>query len=66
MADYLAGQVNLSQVLRSSVTRASSQRQTVISDQVGAVEDLIPDFIDSRAALQEHDEPVDYALDESE
>ena len=45
LADYLSGKANFDQVLRASAGRASSQRQQVSRDQVGSVEQEIPDII---------------------
>ena len=47
LADYLAGKVEFSQVLRSSRGRASTQRQEVSTEQVGSVEEEFPDIIAS-------------------
>ncbi|HEB85726.1 MAG TPA: hypothetical protein ENI68_01730 [Gammaproteobacteria bacterium] len=47
LADYLAGKVELSEVLRTSRGRASVQRQEVSKEQVGSVEQEIPDIIKS-------------------
>lgn len=47
LADYLAGKVDLEQVLRSSGGRSSGQRQEVRQEQVGSVEDELPDIIGS-------------------
>ena len=45
LAEYLSGKVDFDQVLRASAGRASSQRQQVSSEQVGTVEQEIPDII---------------------
>ena len=45
LAEYLSGKVHFDQVLRASAGRASSQRQQVSSEQVGTVEQEIPDII---------------------
>lgn len=45
LADYLAGKVQFSEVLRTSRGRASVQRQQVSKDQVGSVEQEFPDII---------------------
>jgi molecular chaperone HtpG len=47
LADYLAGKTDLDQVLRSSAGRVSTQRQEVSKEQVGAVEQEMPDIIES-------------------
>ena len=44
LADYLSGKVSLEQVIKSSAGRAGGQRQEVRMDQVGAVEDELPDI----------------------
>ena len=45
LAEYLSGKADFDQVLRASASRASSQRQQVSKDQVGTVEQQIPDII---------------------
>jgi molecular chaperone HtpG len=45
LADYLAGKVSLEQVLQSSGGHSSGQRQEVRREQVGAVENELPDII---------------------
>ena len=45
LADYLAGKANLEQVMRSSVRRTAGQRQEVRLDQVGSVEEELPDIL---------------------
>jgi molecular chaperone HtpG len=45
LADYLGGKVNLEQVLKTSASRGAGQRQEVRSDQVGTVEQEMPDII---------------------
>ena len=45
LADYLSGKANLEQVIRSSAGRAAGQRQEVRMDQVGAVEEELPDVL---------------------
>jgi molecular chaperone HtpG len=45
LADYLAGRVSFEDVLRSSGGRGSGQRQEVRSEQVGSVENELPDII---------------------
>jgi len=47
LADYLVGKVELEQVLRTSGGRGAGQRQEVRRDQVGTVEQEMPDIIDS-------------------
>jgi molecular chaperone HtpG len=47
LADYLVGKVDLEQVLRSSSGHSSGQRQEVRKEQVGAVEDELPNIINS-------------------
>lgn len=47
LADYLAGTVEFSEVLRTSRNRVSIQRQQVTQDQVGSVEDEFPGIIGS-------------------
>ena len=47
MADYLAGKVDLEQVLRSSGGRGAGQRQEVRKEQVGSVEEELPGIIRS-------------------
>lgn len=45
LADYLAGKVEFSEVLRTSRARTSVQRQQVSREQVGSVEEEFPDII---------------------
>ncbi|MCX6543491.1 MAG: ATP-binding protein [Acidobacteria bacterium] len=45
LADYLAGKTDLEQVLRSSGGRGAGQRQEVRKEQVGTVEEELPDII---------------------
>ena len=45
LADYLSGKANLEQVIRSSAGRAAGQRQEVRMDQVGTVEEELPDIL---------------------
>ena len=45
LADYLAGKADLEQVMRSSARRTPGQRQEVRLDEVGTVEDEIPDIL---------------------
>ncbi len=45
LADYLAGKTDLEQVLRSSGGHGSGQRQEVRKEQVGSVEEELPDII---------------------
>ena len=45
LAEYLSGNADFDQVLRASASRVSSQRQQVRSDQIGTVEQEIPDII---------------------
>ena len=45
LADYLAGKADLEQVLRSSGGRGGGQRQEVRKEQVGSVEEELPDII---------------------
>ncbi len=45
LAKYLSGEADFNQVLQASVSRVSSQRQQVNSNQVGTVEQQIPDII---------------------
>lgn len=47
LADYLSGKTDLAEVLRSSGSRVSTQRQQVSSEQVGSVEQEMPDIIES-------------------
>lgn len=47
LADYLAGRADLEQVLKSSVRRGLGQRQEVRKEQVGKVEEELPDIIRS-------------------
>ena len=44
LADYLSGKANLEQVIRSSAGRAAGQRQEVRMDQVGTVEEELPEI----------------------
>ena len=45
LADYLSGKASLEQVIRSSAGRVAGQRQEVRMDQVGAVEEELPDIL---------------------
>lgn len=47
LADYLAGKADLEQVLRSSGGRGAGQRQEVLKEQVGSVEEELPGIIGS-------------------
>jgi len=47
LADYLAGKTDLEHVLTSSAGRGAGQRQEVRKEQVGKVEDELPDIIGS-------------------
>jgi molecular chaperone HtpG len=47
LADYLAGKTDFNEVLRSSAGRVSTQRQEVRKEQVGTVEQEMPDIIES-------------------
>jgi molecular chaperone HtpG len=47
LADYLAGKVEFSEVLRTSRGRASVHRQQVSREQVGSVEQEFPDIINA-------------------
>jgi molecular chaperone HtpG len=45
LADYLTGRADLEQVLRSSGGRAAGQRQEVLKEEVGSVEEELPSVI---------------------
>ena len=45
LADYLAGKTDLEQVMKSSAARLGGQRQEVRLEQVGTVEEELPDII---------------------
>ena len=45
LADYLSGKASLEQVIRSSAGRTAGQRQEVRMDQIGTVEEEIPDIL---------------------
>ena len=47
LADYLVGKADLEQVLRSSRGRGAGQRQEVREEQVGRVEEELPDILGS-------------------
>ncbi len=47
LADYLSGKADLADVLKSSGGRVSTQRQRVSREQVGSVEQEMPDIIES-------------------
>lgn len=49
LADYLAGDMTLGEVLRSAKQAARPQTVTVRKDQVGSVEQALPDVVDSPA-----------------
>ncbi len=50
LADYLAGKAEFSEVLKTSSTRATVQRQQFSREQVGSVEEEFPDIIESSGA----------------
>jgi molecular chaperone HtpG len=56
LADYLSGNVDLEQVLRSSGGQGAGQRQEVRKEQVGTVEEEIPDIIQSNSDAPPPDE----------
>jgi len=56
LADYLSGKTNLGEVLKASSRRASTQWQQVRRDQMGSVEQEIPDIIDSTEAAEPRNE----------
>jgi molecular chaperone HtpG len=56
LADYLSGKANLAQVITSSGSRVSTQHQQVSSDQVGSVEEELPDIIESAGAISSSNE----------
>lgn len=56
LADYLAGKTDIDQVLRSSGRRPSTQRQEVSKEQVGSVEQEMPEIIDSAGASPQQSE----------
>ncbi len=56
LADYLAGKTNLADVLRSSGSRAPTQRQHVSRDQVGTVEQEMPEIIQAAGDSPARDE----------
>ena len=45
LADYLSGKANLEEVIRTSAERAAGQRQEVRVDQVGTIEEELPDIL---------------------
>lgn len=50
LADYLSGNADLSDVLRTAGSRVSGQPQQVSNEQIGSVEEELPDIIQSPAA----------------
>jgi len=56
LADYLSGKKDLADVLRTSASRTSAQRQKVSSAQVGRVEEEIPDVVESGGEVPTPDE----------
>lgn len=56
LADYLAGKTDLEQVLKSSAGYGAGQRQEVSREQVGTVEDELPDIIHSTVEAERRDE----------
>lgn len=56
LADYLSGKADLAQVLSSSKSRVSTQRQQVNKEQVGSVEQEMPDIIESAGGSTSKDE----------
>ena len=51
LADYLSGKADLGQVLSSSGSRVSTQRQEVRREQVGSVEQEMPEIIESAGEI---------------
>ena len=58
LADYISGKADLSRVLTIASTRRSSQWQRVSGDQVGSVEQELPDIIGSEVVQQASSEFV--------
>ncbi len=60
LADYLAGKADLEQIIRSSAGHGAGQRQEVRRDQVGTVEEEMPDILSTGDDSQPRDsyEPV--------
>jgi molecular chaperone HtpG len=56
LADYLAGKADLEHVLKSSGGRASTQRQRVSKEQVGTVEQVMPDIIEAAGDIPPQNE----------
>ncbi len=52
LADLLSGKRNLGDVLQTSTSRTSTLRQHVSSDQVGTLEDEMPDVIHKTGSLE--------------
>lgn len=55
LADFLSGKVEFTDVIRSSGRRTSRQRQEVSNEQIGSVENELPDIIESPALLSQPD-----------
>ena len=53
LADYLGGKTDFNEVLRSSAGRVSTQRQEVRREQVGTVEQEMPEIIESAPDILE-------------
>ena len=56
LADFLSGKVEFSEVIRTSGRRVSRQRQEVSNEQIGTVENELPDIIESPATLSQPDQ----------
>jgi molecular chaperone HtpG len=56
LADYLAGKTDLEQVLKSSAGHGTGQRQEVRKEQVGTVEQELPDIIQSAIEVEPRNE----------
>lgn len=51
LADYLSGKADFEDVIRSSSSRVSTQRQQLSREQVGSVEHVIPDIIEATGPI---------------
>lgn len=58
LADYLSGKTEISEILRTASSRISSQKQQVSNEQIGRVEEELPDIIESPASSS-----LSYGLD---
>ena len=56
LAEFLSGKADVAEVLKTSTSRPSTQRQFVSSEQVGTVEEGMPDVIETTGASEDRNE----------